>query len=167
MCMCVFAAVCLLTSSRSSSVVESSRLSSEGSSVDRCNALPLQSWYSPDEHRLGSVGSSGKSRELGWCREPPLALPAFPSMIPPGSSSSKLPLPSPESRDSLSPDVSFLFRLGARLRPFQLDLRLPQLLLELHGWEGDLRGLAWKKKIPIYFSHYFHILIISFAYHAK
>lgn len=57
-------------------------------------------------------------------------------------SSSVLPFPSPESKDSLSPDWFLFLMLGARPILVQLERRLPQLLYVPHGGQGELRMLA-------------------------
>lgn len=90
----------------------------------------------------GTWRSSGRSKpprqsrdSARWCTGGRLRVLSLVS----SASSSVLPLPSPESRDSRSPHWLFFLRLGARPRLFQLERRLPQLA------QGELRRLDWER----------------------
>lgn len=120
-------------------------------SLGRATICPLQSWNLVGRREAGRGGhrsrvlwwSNDSARRSGVARGPGEA-PGW-GLVPgllSSASSSVLPFPSPESRDSRSPHWLRRLRLGARPRLFQLERRLLPALLGPHGAHGELRRLA-------------------------
>lgn len=143
-----------LTSSMSSSNSAASSLwlsMRRKNSLGRATICPLQSWNLVGRRAAGRGGhrssvlrwSNDSARRSGVARGPGEA----PGWVPvlgllSSASSSVLPFPSPESRDSRSPHWLRRLRLGARPRLFQLERLLLPALLGPHGVQGELRRLA-------------------------
>lgn len=144
-----------LTSSMSSSNSAASSLwlsMRRKNSLGRATICPLQSWNLVGRRAAGRGGhrssvlrwSNDSARRSGVARGPgevPGWVPVLGLLSSP-SSSSVLPFPSPESRDSRSPHWLRRLRLGARPRLFQLERLLLPALLGPHGVQGELRRLA-------------------------
>lgn len=104
-------------------------------SLGRARTCPLQLWSLAGTRAAGRGGR--RSSVLRWSRDS--ARPA--RGLPSSASSSVLPFPSPDSRDSRSPHWLRRLRLGARPTLFQLERRLLQALLGPQWAQGELRRL--------------------------